>query len=201
MSARTDARRADLRQRLVDAAEARVRAGGLSTLRARDLAKEAGCAVGAIYNVFDDMTALGLAVNARTFARFGQSVRDALAASGEQSPREELKTMGRTYLNFAASDPYAWRALFDIQMSDKQDVPHWYVTELGRLFTIIHGPLSRLRPDLPKAEIDLLTRALFSSVHGIVLLGLERRLSAVPPDKIAAMIDRVLTDLPAEPCP
>jgi hypothetical protein len=39
-------RRQTLRDRLILIAEARIREGGLAALRARDLASEAGCAVG-----------------------------------------------------------------------------------------------------------------------------------------------------------
>ncbi len=48
---------AALREALVSAAERTVAAQGLSGLRARDLAREAGCAVGAIYTVFPDLDA------------------------------------------------------------------------------------------------------------------------------------------------
>ena len=71
MARDTAKRREDLRERLLDIAEAEVKANGSASLRARSLAVEAGCAVGAIYNVFDDMTGLTLAVNLRTFKRLG----------------------------------------------------------------------------------------------------------------------------------
>ena len=66
-------RRDDLRLRLIDLAEAQIAASGAASLKARDLAAQAGCAVGAIYNVVDDMTALVMQVNVRTFARLGSS--------------------------------------------------------------------------------------------------------------------------------
>ena len=50
-----------------------------------------------------------------------------------------------------------------------------------------------LFPDLDRAEMDLMTRALFSSVHGIVTLGLENRISGVPPEQIERMIAQVLS--------
>ena len=58
MARDTEKRRTELREKLIDIAERDIRDNGLSSLRARALAEEAGCAVGAIYNVFDDMTGL-----------------------------------------------------------------------------------------------------------------------------------------------
>ena len=74
MSEKIEARKAALKKNLTDLAEAQIAAQGFASLRARDLAKEAGCSVGAIYNVFDDLTALTLEVNGRTFLRLGAFV-------------------------------------------------------------------------------------------------------------------------------
>jgi AcrR family transcriptional regulator len=41
---------------------------GLAALKARDLAREAGCSVGTIYNVFEHLEALILCVGSRTLA-------------------------------------------------------------------------------------------------------------------------------------
>ncbi len=100
--------------------------------------------------------------------------------------------MSLAYLNFAAANPKTWRTLFDIRMSTEMAVPDWYMAELGRLFGYIAGPVSECFPDMPEDEVNLMTRALFSSVHGIVLLGLENRISGVPGDELERMIALVL---------
>lgn len=192
MAKDTTKRRDALRETLTDLAEKHVEHEGLSSLRARTLAKEAGCAIGAIYNVFDDMTGLALAVNGRTFHRLGRHVSSAVAEVVDASPTDRLITMAVAYLGFASENPNLWRALFDVEMSSDRDVPTWYLEELGRLFQIIAKPLSELHPDSDPGEIDLMTRALFSSVHGIVLLGLENRISAVPRDRLEGMIEFLL---------
>ena len=61
-------RRDKLRDALIDAAERTLETQGLRALRARDLAAEVGCAVGAIYNAVADLDELIYAVNARTLA-------------------------------------------------------------------------------------------------------------------------------------
>ena len=55
-------RYAELRTRLTDAAERTIAEKGLAALRARDIAREAGCAVGTIYNVFEHLDELVLSV-------------------------------------------------------------------------------------------------------------------------------------------
>jgi len=60
------------------------------------------------------------------------------------------------------------------------------------VFALIAAPLARLFPDMAPEARELMVRGLFSSVHGIVLLGLERRISAVPQDKIEEMLSLLL---------
>ncbi|MEM9426979.1 MAG: TetR/AcrR family transcriptional regulator [Pseudomonadota bacterium] len=192
MARDTKKRRAELRERLIDIAEAQIRDQGSASLRARSLAEEAGCAVGAMYNVFTDMPGLQLAVNGRTFARLGKRVTRAVAEHAHEPPEERLIIMAKSYLSFAADDPNLWRALFEVEMTADSEVPEWYLNDLGQLFAIIAGPLSEIDPAATRDEIDLRTRALFSSVHGIVLLGLERRISGVPIARMEAMIEFLL---------
>ena len=195
MTTKAEQRRADLRDKLVVAAEARIRETGVAALRARDLAKDAGCAVGAIYNAFDDMTALVMAVNGRTFQRLGAVVEASITASRGASATDRLILMSEAYLDFASDNNRLWRALFDLELPADGAVPVWYRTALDRLFQHIAGPVAELFPDQPPEEQALTVRALFSSVHGIVLLGLENRISGVPPQDIRRMIALVLSRL------
>lgn len=193
MSDASKARKAALREKLIELAEAQIAAEGLASLRARSLAKEAGCAVGAIYTHFTDLNALVLEVNGRTFRRLGSSVAASVTAAADQPPRARLIAMSHAYLHFAADQAFLWRALFDVEMSADGPVPQWYLDALGSLFSFIAAPLADMFPDMPEDELDLMTRALFSSVHGIVLLGLEKRISGVPLERIEQMIAQVLS--------
>lgn len=193
MSTKTEQRRADLRARIIEAAQADVAAGGVDSLKARKLAAEAGCALGALYNVFDDLTAIKLAVNARTFERLGRHVADRIAALPAPDPRDILITLGRGYLEFAIEHPRLWQAMFDSPMPEDAPLPEWYVQGVDRLFAIISGPLQTLQPQASAEEIDLLTRMLFSAVHGIVHFGLEGRASAVPQAELERMITLLIT--------
>jgi AcrR family transcriptional regulator len=187
-------RRDDLRVRLIDLAEAQIAAEGAASLKARELAAQAGCAVGAIYNVFDDMTALVMQVNVRTFARLGAMAVASLAGVQGDAPREQMVALGHAYLHFADANLHLWRALFDVSGAGEA-VPDWYRVALANLFAQIEGPIAALFPGLERRALDLMVRALFSSVHGIVLLGLNNRTPAAPLAEIEAMIAMVLREI------
>jgi AcrR family transcriptional regulator len=194
MAGKVAERRAALRENLIEIAERTIASKGLGALRARDLASEAGCAVGAIYNVFGDLTDLVLAVNARTFHRLGADVAEALA-DAPQDPVEQLVIMAQAYHGFAAANHQSWRALFDVERAAGEAAPDWYLEEMGQLFAYISDPLAVIFPARDSTELALLTRALFSSVHGIVLLGLDEASAGVPSDDINRMIALVLRQI------
>lgn len=181
-----------MRERLIGLAEAEIARNGSAALRARALAEQAGCAVGAIYTVFEDMPHLVLAVNMRTFKRLGGHVAQAVAGHDDAPPIERLLLMADAYVDFAENDLKLWRALFDIEMTDKSDVPQWYLDELARLFGTISRPVAELDPGASPGKIELRTRTLFSAIHGVMLLSFERRLSGVPAEHLKPMIAELL---------
>ena len=194
MAGIVEKRRKALREKLIDIAEATITAEGLPAMRARDLAAQAGCAVGAIYNVFGDLTDLVLAVNARTFDRLGATVSEALAEAA-MDPVEQLVAMSGGYHRFATDNKNAWRALFDVDRPAGQDAPDWYLRDMARLLAYIDAPLAVIFPQMTLEDRVLMTRALFSPVHGIVLLGLDRAGSGVPAEQIDRMIGLLLRQL------
>lgn len=197
MAGKVEIRRAALRDALIEHAERRIRNDGLKHLRARDLAKDAGCALGAIYNVFGDLNDLVLAVNARTFKRLGAAVAESLA-DAPQDATQQLIVMSHAYHHFAAENFNAWRALFDIERAPGEAAPDWYLQEMGQLFAYIDAPLSVIFPDHSVEKRALLTKALFSSVHGIVLLGLDEASAGVPAAQLDEMISLILNHLAAQ---
>ncbi|NBZ88221.1 TetR/AcrR family transcriptional regulator [Stagnihabitans tardus] len=189
---KVEGRRAELRETLVALAEAQIVQGGMSSVKARDLAGKAGCAVGAIYNVFPDMTALIMAVNLRTFLRIGVEVAGAVVGHEALAPERRLVLLARAYLRFADQNHHLWKALFDLEMPRDSDVPPAYNQALEELFDHIARPVSELFQELDPDGVQLMARTLFSSVHGIVSLGLQNRLSGVPLERVEAMIEALL---------
>ena len=184
-----------LRIKLVDIAERRIIEGGIPNVKARDLARQADCALGAIYTVFDDLNHIILEVNARSFRQLGQQVRDALGAQADAGAADQLIAVAGAYLDFALTQTHRWRSLFDFPFSEKLDVPQWYWDELDRLFAHIAGPVADSFPSLTNEDQALMVRALFSSVHGIVSFGIENRVTPVPKEQMTRMIALIIRQI------
>lgn len=188
-------RRDRLSERLVAAAEAAICDRGLAGLKARELAQSAGCALGAIYTVFEDLDELILRVNARTLARLEAELATPQGEAGD------LRRLALVYLSFARSEEPRWRALFEHRLPPQKPLPQWYAIERDRLFDLLEAPLARLLPEEPTEKLRLRARTLFSAVHGIVLLGLDEKLaetaSRTLDAELSAFIDTIEAGLSA----
>lgn len=172
-----------LRMRLIDAAERRIAENGLAALKARDLAREVGCSVGTIYNVFEHLDELVLCVGSRTLAMLDRTLGEVQPSGLDGSPEyavDDLVRLALAYLDFAARHTVRWRALFEHRMSEARPLPEWFVEQQHRLFAQVERPLLTLIPDLSAGTRRILSRTLFSAVHGIVALGLEEKLVSLP---------------------
>ncbi|MEK4032976.1 TetR/AcrR family transcriptional regulator [Methylocystis sp. IM3] len=182
-------RRSKLRERLLEVARQSIAGRGLAGLKARDLAAEAGCALGAIYTAFDDLDELILRVNLLTLQRLGEALDGALR---EAEPEEALRALARAYLDFARAEEPSWRALFEHRLSGGAPVPGWYVDARNQLFSRLETPLGQLLPGQDGEARARLARTLFSAVHGVVALGLEQKIAATPPQMLDVQLDALV---------
>jgi len=191
-------RRSKLREELILAAERSIHAGGLAGLKTRELAREIGCANGAVYNLVADMDELTLLVGARTLARLDAALI-AAESDGPALPVETLVRIALAYCDFAADNLQLWRALFEHRMTQGKPVPEWAVAQQMALFRHIYRPLVVLFPKRTTQQLSVTARSLFSAVHGMVTLGLEQKLIAVPVEalrtEIAIMVSAMIDGL------
>jgi AcrR family transcriptional regulator len=179
MTSKALQRRRKLTEDLIEAAERAIATRGLASLKTRELAREIGCANGAVYNLVADVDDLILRVGSRTLARLDAAL-NAVEAGGAASPRDALVGLAIAYCDFAADNIELWRALFEHRIAPGKPLPDWSVDQQMGLFRHIYRPLAVLFPGQSTADLSVTARGLFSSVHGMVALGLEQKLVAVP---------------------
>lgn len=193
-------RREKQRSNLIQAAERMIAERGLAGLKTRDLAREVGCANGAVYNLVADVDELVLRVGSRTLRRLDEALNT--AETGEHSPQETLVRIAIAYCDFAAENLQLWRTLFEHRMETDKALPDWSVDDQLQLFRHIYQPLAVLLPKRDAEELGITARSLFSAVHGMVALGLEQRLVAVPlpalRKEIASLVRAMIDGLVAQ---
>ena len=174
------------RLQIVEIARGIITAKGLRSLKVRDVAEAAGCSVGSVYNEFGDFDGVILTVNRETV----QALTARLQGVPAEDPVRQLYGLAATYLDFFAEHANLLRSLFEHRMEDDRPYPDDILQMVMDAFALMHPPLVRLLPDADDVKIALLSRTLFSAVHGIISLGLEERMVAVPPQLLRQQIEQ-----------
>ena len=185
--------KADLKTRLIDAAEAEIVEKGLAGLKAREVTRLAGCALGGLYNAFKDLDGLILQVNSRTLARLGAAL---VPPDHARTPEAVTLALADAYAGFAMEHQNLWSALFHHQLAADAPTPDWHLKEHEALIARIGAPLAALCPDLSEDALCLRVLTLFGAVHGVVHLALQDRLVGVPQSalrhEVAALVGALL---------
>lgn len=165
---------------MIEIARGLIAANGLRSLKVRDVAEAADCSIGSVYNEFGDFDGLILTVNRETV----RALTVQLVAVPAEDPVRQLHGLAESYLTFAAEHANLLRSLFEHRMEDDRPFPEDILLMVMQAFALMHEPMVRLLPDRDPEEVALLARMMFSAVHGIISLGLEERMVAVPPEKL-----------------
>jgi AcrR family transcriptional regulator len=157
---------------------------GLRSLKVRDIAEAADCSIGSVYNEFGDFDGVILTVNRETV----QALTSRLVAVPKDDPVRQLHGLAATYLDFATEHANLLRSLFEHRMEEDRPFPEDILTMVMEAFALMHAPLVRLMPERDPTDVALLSRMMFSAVHGIISLGLEERMVAVPPERLRQQV-------------
>lgn len=183
--------RENVRTEIVARAGAIIEAEGLAAVQARRIARESGCAVGTVYNLFGDIDGLIIAVNAATLAMLGDAVRAAGRDISALPLEQRLSRIALAYVRFALDHTRRWEAIFKHRLMEGREVPASYLEDQARLLALIETALGSAvaTGDLKAAT----ARALFGAVHGIVALALDNRLGGRLRDELEAQVRRIVS--------
>lgn len=176
------------RLQILEIARGIIATKGLRSLKVREVAEAAGCSIGSVYNEFGDFDGVILTVNRETV----QALTVRLGGVPAENPVRQLYGLAEAYLDFFTEHANLLRSLFEHRMEDDRPYPDDILQMVMGAFALMHPPLVRVLPDADDVKIALLSRTLFSAVHGIISLGLEERMVAVPPQMLRQQVTQFL---------
>jgi AcrR family transcriptional regulator len=175
----------DLRNALIDEALTVLASQEPAELTLRELARRLGVTHTAPYAHFPDKRALLEAVCDAGFARLADRL-EAAERSAEE-PLQAFRAMGREYLAFAQEQPNLYRLMFtDPELAHDPDGE--MSPEGERAIAVVVRTISRI--GAPEG-IDLrdLAAAVWSNVHGIAMLDLDKRIHGKTIQSARAVLD------------
>jgi len=164
--------------RLCEVAERRFAEGGVASVSMRQLAEELGCSPMTPYRYFRDKDEILAAVRAAAFDRFAAAMEN--AGAGIEDPVERARTSGRAYLDFAFSQPNAYRLMFDLTQPDDDRYPDLQrAGARARRTMSTHLEMLAERGQI-HGDPQVLSYVVWAAVHGLVVLRLAGKLPDEP---------------------
>jgi len=165
-----------LRQLILDAAQAIIEVNGLAGLSAREIARRIGYSPGTIYNMFQNLDDVVLHIEARILDALDERLAVALA---DGAPEEKVSRLAEAYLAFTQERPKLWNLLFEHYMPADSQTPAWYQQKLEVLMGRVETAMAPLFPPEADMERHRAARVLWAGVHGITSLATANKLSNV----------------------
>lgn len=185
MGRRSDHSRDELTRLALDAAEEICRREGHRGLTARHVAESIGYSPGTLYNLFDNLDGLILALNGRTLDRLAAALG---AVPLEGAPQRDAAALLERYLAFAARDRALWELVYEHRLPPDAEVPAWYLEKAAHALQVVAGAL---RPAAGDGADDA-ARMLWAALHGILVLAAAGKTAHVGAEDEAAMARRLV---------
>ncbi|MFQ5973299.1 MAG: TetR/AcrR family transcriptional regulator, partial [Alphaproteobacteria bacterium] len=160
---------------------------GLRGLTARGVARRIGYTIGTIYNLFENLDDLIIHLNSTTLDSLYEAVS---SESAGKEPEAALRAYARRYMEYTSKNPRLWRAVFEHQLPNGQEVPDWYEAHVLRLLGLAE---EALKPFFrPGEEVERLhhARVLWGSLYGICSLAESRSLPST--ESATGLVDTLI---------
>jgi AcrR family transcriptional regulator len=161
--------RADLRQRLIDAANRVFVEEGYDSLSMRRVAQEAGCSQMATYRHFANKEALTQHLCAQLYEQFTARIYREMEA-GAEGPWERLRIFISSLIRFAVDFPDHYSLIFLIRQPRSKVPSERERLGLDFLKKVRRNVQDMLPADTPAAIVELRLRQLMTCLHGTAAL-------------------------------
>ena len=189
--ARTAAEVQEFRDKLCAVATQRFAALGYEGVTIRALAAEIGCSPMTPYSYFRDKEEIFAAVRAAAFERLADACEK--AAESTRDDLERADVLARAYLNFAVSEPDAYKIMFELSQPDEDAYPE-VVEQVERCRQFMMQPTEILvGAGLLEGDPEKLSQLFWAGIHGVIVLHMAGKLA--PGTNVEELYTMMLTVL------
>lgn len=162
MGRRSDHSRAELEALIVAEGHRLMAETGLVAFSAREVARRIGYSIGTVYNVFESLDHLLIAINSRTFELWTAYLKERIENGGN----DRIRTLVEAYFGFARKRSNLWMAIYDHRLPHGMAMPDRDMETRRGLTRIVFQEVARQLPSRSEGDVEHLTRSLIATVHG-----------------------------------
>ncbi len=183
--------REKLKQVVLDHAFQTLKEKGVAEIRIRSLAKASDCAVGSIYNLFDDLDDILFHLNLRAlkelFYMLHTNLEDGIKA--HLSIEEILPRLGWVYIDFGRENYHLWKSIFESAPASK--IPSWYQAEIAKNMRQFEKILQE-GYQLSEEKATQLINYFWFAIHGVSSILLNRKATDHSEDFLNSYVNHCL---------
>jgi AcrR family transcriptional regulator len=173
----------DFRRRLCEAAETLFAEHGPDAVTMRELATAMGVSPMTPYRYFKDKDAILAAVRAAAITRFAEAIETAVAQPA--SPALKARNAGQAYVDFALSQPHAYKLMFDLSQPTEKDYPDLTAAAGRARRTMTAHFETMIAAGHMQGDAEMIGHVFWSILHGSLVLQLLGKLSPnIDPEKL-----------------
>ena len=182
---------ADFRDRLCEAAERLFAERGPDAVTMRQLAAELGVSPMTPYRYFEDKDDILAAVRANGFTRFAEALEK--ARDSARGARAIGSAVGKAYVDFALSNPHAYKLMFDFNQPHAEKYPELVAAGQRAQKTMTAHVEDALKEGLMEGDAQEIGLMFWAAIHGAVILELSGMLPPGWGRKLFQNLDTALT--------
>ncbi len=180
------------RGRLCEAAEKLFAEHGIEAVTMRELAQVLGVSPMTPYRYFKDKDAILAAVRAAAFTRFAARLEAAIAQPAD--PLHSSRSAGQAYVDFALSEPRAYRLMFDLSQPTEGDYPDLSAAIVRARRTMTVHVEAMIQAGLLVGDAELIGHMFWAVLHGVLMLQLTDKLApTIDPARLRSLVFHTLS--------
>lgn len=188
----------DVARALLDAVDAALREGAVSSLSLRDVARRAGVSHASPAHFFGNKAGLLTAFAVRGFESLATAILGEVVASSPEDGPSKLSAIGRGYVRFAIAEPSLFEVMFRADVLDPDDPALIHATESAYALLTATVEQCALEGALTGRDPAVVAIAAWSIVHGLATLWtsgwLAGRSPVRDPNQLAALVGDLFVD-------
>lgn len=151
---------------------------GKNALRLRDLAKLSNCAIGTVYNLFQNLDEITLQLNLRCLEILYSSLNEVLEKelNAQADLYSLMQKLGRAYVQFGLNHPWMWKSLFEnLAISP---IPRWYSEKVQAGIQFIEEKI-QIAYGIEPNRASCIVSFFWAAMHGITAIMLTKKMDVV----------------------